>query len=81
VAAGANNRRHRGQLAVRTPRGAAGPQPAKASLLAPEGGAEPVPTGDAGGGGHRRLAAPRKTGGEHLASVGRRRRGRPPPRS
>ena len=79
MAAAANNWRRRGRLAVRTPRGAAGPQAASASLLAPEGGAEPVPTGDAGGDGHRRLAAPRKTGGKHLASVGRRRRGRPPP--
>ena len=51
MAAGANNRRRRDHLAVRTPRGAAGPQPANASFLSPDGGAEPVPTGDAGGGG------------------------------
>ena len=81
MAAGANNPRRRDHLAVRTPRGAAGPQPANASFLSPKGGAEPVPTGYAGGGGHRRLTAPRKPCGKHLESVGRRCQGRLPPRS
>jgi len=40
-----------------------------------------VPTGDAGGGVHGRLATPRHVHGEQLAWLGRWRRGRSPPRS
>ena len=41
-------------------------------------GARTTPTGHAGFGGRRQLEAPQPAGGEHLAWVGRRRRGQPP---
>jgi len=49
--------------------------------LGARGGSRPTPSGQEGFGGRRRPETPQPAGGENLACGGRRRRGRPPPRS